>query len=92
MTWDRAGIERHTDDGTASRKGLRRTFDVWLLKAGADLIDVCMLMRHRPPGGMDLTLGVYGDPDALLKRKRAALGTMARWIDAQRTDVEAATG
>ena len=65
---------------------------MWLLKAGVDPIDVCMLMRHRLPGGLDLTLGVYGDPDALLKRKRAALGTMARWIEAERTDVEAATG
>ena len=95
-TWtrdvDRAGVERHTGDGTASRKALRRTFDVWLLKAGVDPIDVCLLMRHTPPGGMALTLGVYGDPDALLKRKRAALAMMARWIDAQRSDVEAATG
>ncbi len=89
-TWsrdiDRAGVERQTGDGTASRKGLRRTFDVWLLKAGVDLIDVMMLMRHTPPGGMSMTLGVYGDPDALLKRKREAVRELENWVAEQRAE------
>ena len=49
-------------------------------------------MRHRPPGGLDLTLGVYGDRDALLKRKRTAIERMVRWIEGQREKAKAASG
>ena len=57
-----------------------------------DPIDVMLLMRHTPPGGMALTLGVYGDQDALLTRKRLAIARMVAWIETQQKKAKAASG
>jgi hypothetical protein len=59
-----------------------------LLHAGVDPIDVTVLMRHRPPGGMELTLGVYGDDIAILKRKRVAVGRLLDRVRQQRKPAE----
>lgn len=95
-TWGRdltkAGVAKQTAAGQADLKCLRRTFDSMLLHAGVDPIDVTVLMRHRPPGGMELTLGVYGDDNALLKRKRAAVDRMLRWVEKQRKTTQTRTG
>ena len=44
---------------------------------------VSLLMRHAPAGGMALTLGVYGDQQALLAKKRQAAERMLRWVEDQ---------
>ncbi len=86
-TWrrdlDRALVDYRTRDGQADPKCLRKTFDSFLTRADVDLTVVSLLMRHTPRGGMNLTLGVYGDHDALLARKRAAVDRMVRWIEKQ---------
>ena len=95
-TWardlDKAKIKPKTDEGQADPKGLRKTFDSLLLLAGIDPIDVTLLMRHRPPAGMALTLGTYGDPNALLRRKRSAIDRMMSWIETQRALAKTASG
>ena len=95
-TWycdlERAGIKAETDDGHADRKCLRKTFDSFLLRADVDLLDVMLLMRHSPPGGMSLTLGTYGDEAALLTRKRRALARMVAWIETQQTATAVVSG
>lgn len=68
----------------ATPKALRKTFDSLLLRAGVDPIDVLLLMRHQPPAGMGLTLGVYADKGALLERKRASIDKLTRWVERQR--------
>ena len=77
---DQAGITRETTDGQVDRKCLRNTLDSFLLHAGVHPVDVMLLMRHAQPGGMQLTLGLYGDEAALLQRKRQAIGSMMGWI------------
>ena len=52
--------------------------------AGVHPVDVMLLMRHAQPGGMQLTLGLYGDEAALLQRKRQAIASMMGWIRRQR--------
>ena len=73
-TWmrdiERAKITFRTDDGHADPKCLRKTYDSFLLHSGVDLTLVCLLMRHTPPGGLRLTLGVYGDERALMQKKQ----------------------
>ena len=83
----RAGIAREVDGRSATPKSLRRSFDSHLLMAGCDPMDTLLLMRHSLPQGMDLTLGVYADPAALLFRKRAAIGRLTAWIADQRQGV-----
>ena len=95
-TWrrdlDRAGVKDKLPEGQADPKCLRKTFGSFLLRAEVDPIDVLLLMRHRPPAGLDLTLGTYGDEKALLKRKRRAIARMVGWIDKQRKKAKAASG
>ena len=43
-------------------------------------------MRHKPAGGMALTLGTYGDAGALLERKCQAIDQLERWVTSQRKD------
>ncbi|MCZ6445681.1 MAG: hypothetical protein O6758_05800, partial [Planctomycetota bacterium] len=54
-----------------------------------DLTLVSLLMRHTPVGGMKLTLETYGDPDAILARKREAIEKLTAWY---RQQVEALAG
>ncbi|MCZ6543412.1 MAG: site-specific integrase [Planctomycetota bacterium] len=86
--------------GRADRKCLRTTFGSHLMRAQdkakgrrgreVDLTLVSLLMRHTPVGGMKLTLETYGDPDAILARKREAIEKLTAWY---RQQVEAlATG
>ncbi len=77
---DQAGITRETTDGQVDRKCLRNTLDSFLLLAGVHPVDVMLLMRHAQPGGMQLTLGLYGDDAALLQRKRQAISSMMGWV------------
>ena len=81
---DAAGIEAEIGGETASPKALRKTFCSMLLAAGVDPVDTLLLMRHRPPAGLGLTLGVYADQMALLDRKRAAIGGLMTWLEEQR--------
>ncbi len=86
-TWqrdlDRAGIEKKTPEGQADPKCLRKTYGSFLTRADVDLTLVSLLMRHAPAGGMALTLGVYGDQQALLAKKRQAAERMLRWVEDQ---------
>ncbi len=77
------GITRETPEGQVDRKCLRNTLDSFLLHAGVNPVDVMLLMRHAPPGGMQLTLGLYGDEAALLHRKRQAIASMMEWVRRQ---------
>jgi len=87
-TFDRdlalAGVEKRIDGEVATPKALRKTLDTLLLRASVDPIDVLLIMRHKLPAGMDLTLGVYADKGALLGRKRAAIQKLTSWIAEQR--------
>ncbi len=83
---DAAGVAREINGQLAVRRGLRKTFSSMLLEAGVDPIDVLLLMRHRPPGGLSLTLGVYADEGPLLKRKRAAMSKLVAWMADQRAE------
>ena len=99
-TWqrdlERAGIPERApmskDDpriGRADRKCLRTTFGSLLNRVGVDLTLISLLMRHTPVGGMRLTLETYGDRDAILARKRNAIGKLTAWY---RQQVEALAG
>ena len=79
-----AGVERVIGGEMATPKALRKSFCSLLLAAGVDPVDTLLLMRHRPPAGMGLTLGVYADQTALLGRTRAAIGKLMTWIAEQR--------
>ena len=81
---DAAGVKAEIGGETASPKALRKTFCSMLLAAGVDPVDTLLLMRHRPPAGLGLTLGVYAGQEALLGRKRAAIAKLVAWIDEQR--------
>ena len=91
-TWqrdlDRAGIDKQTADGQADPKCLRLTFNSHLERSGCDLTLAVLLMRHAPPGGMKLTVGVYGDEKALLDRKRQTVGGLEKWVAEQRAERE----
>ena len=80
----RAGIEYKVNDEQADPKCLRPTFNSHLEHAGIDLTLTGLLMRHKPAGGMALTLGTYGDETALLKCKRQAIGQLETWLVGQR--------
>ncbi len=86
-----AGVEPMTDEGTADPKCLRKTASSFLLRAGVDPIDALLVMRHRPPAGMALTLGTYGDEKALLARKRKAVDRVSRWLASEREKAQAVT-
>ena len=81
---DRAGIEKKTPDGQADAKAIRKTFGSHLTRSGVELTLVSLLMRHTPSGGMALTVGVYGDQEALLVKKRQAIRRMLEWIELER--------
>ena len=49
----------------------------------------CLIL---PPDGMELTLGVYGDASALLKRKRVAVGRLLDWVRQQRNSAATSAG
>ena len=87
-TWqrdlDRAGIDKQTADGQADPKCLRLTFNSHLERSGCDLTLAMLLMRHTPPGGMKLTVGVYGNEKALLDRKRQTVRDLHKWVAAER--------
>ena len=95
-TWkrdlDRAGVEQKTDAGQADPKCLRKTFDSFLMRAKVGLEMTGLLMRHTFPGGLKLTVDVYGDEEALLDMKREAVGRMVRWIESQRAESAAKSG
>ncbi len=95
-TWrrdlDRAGVKYKLPGGQADPKCLRMTFDSFLLRAEVDPIDVLLLMRHRPPAGLDLTLGTYGDEKTLLTRKRRTMARAVAWIERQRKKAKVASG
>lgn len=86
-----AGVEPMTDEGTADPKCLRKTASAFLLRAGVDPIDALLVMRHRPPAGMALTLGTYGDEKALLARKRKAVDRVSSWLASEREKAQAVT-
>ena len=86
-----AGVEPLTDEGTADPKCLRKTASAFLLRAGVDPIDALLVMRHRPPAGMALTLGTYGDEKALLARKRKAVDRVSSWLASEREKAQAVT-
>ena len=94
LTWqrdlERAGIpERapmskdNAQIGRADRKCLRTTFGSHQNRARVDLTIISLLMRHTPVGGMKLTLETYGDPDAILARKREAIEKLTAWYHQQ---------
>lgn len=73
-----------TSAGWADPKCVRQTLGSHMTRAGCDLTIVQLMLRHAPSGGLKLTLGVYGDADALLDRKREAICQLENWYQEQR--------
>lgn len=73
-----------TSAGVAEPKCVRQTLDSHMIRAGCDLTIIQLMLRHAPSGGLKLTLGVYGDADALLDRKRDAIRQLESWYQEQR--------
>lgn len=81
-------LTHRTPAGVADPKCVRQTLGSHMTRAGCDLTIVQLMLRHTPSGGLKLTLGVYGDADALLGRKRAALKQLESWYQEQRQPVQ----
>ena len=73
-------------------KCVRQTLGSHMTRAGCDLTVVQLMLGHAPSSGLKLTLGVYGDADALLDRKRDAIRQLENWYQEQRQPAQRSLG